>query len=71
MPGILIELKVLKTDVNKENLDTELEKFADITLKQIDSKQYITLMKNEGISKFIKIGIAFYKKSVKLKSEME
>lgn len=71
MPGILIELKVLKIDVNKENLDTELEKFADTALKQIDSKQYVTLMKNEGISKFIKIGIAFYKKNVKLKSKME
>lgn len=39
--------------------------------KQMDDKQYITLMKNEGISKFLKIRIAFYKKHIKLKSRLD
>lgn len=71
MPGILIELKVLKNDVNEEFLEKELENSAEIALKQINSRQYVTLMKEEGISKFLKIGIAFYKKHITLKSQMD
>ena len=71
MPGILIELKVLKDNVDEKNLDAELEKYADMALKQIEDKQYATAMQQEGFSQFLKIGISFYKKHVKLKSKMD
>ena len=71
MPGILIELKVLSANVKEENLDAELGDFASIALKQIDEKQYISQMRKKGIKKFLKIGIAFYKKHVKLQSQIE
>ena len=64
LPGIIIELKVVKEDVKECNLEKELRKQADEALKQIEEKQYITSMKKEGINQFMKIGVAFYKKHV-------
>lgn len=71
MPGILIELKVLRENVNEKNLDVELENSANMALEQIEEKQYDTVMKADGIVRFLKIGISFYKKCVRLKSLME
>ena len=68
LPGIMIELKVIKNDVSENRVEEELEKKAEEALEQIDQKRYITTMKQEGISKFLKIGIAFHKKQVKLVS---
>ncbi|MDD7113689.1 MAG: PD-(D/E)XK nuclease domain-containing protein [Lachnospiraceae bacterium] len=46
----------------------ELEIKAEEALEQIDQKKYFTIMKQEGINKFLKIGIVFHKKQVKLVS---
>jgi hypothetical protein len=71
LPGIMIELKVLKEDVAINHIDNALEKSAQEALEQIEEKQYVTAMKQEGITQFFKIGISFYKKHVKLTSKTE
>ena len=71
LPGILIELKVLKKDVAENQIERALEKTAQSALDQIEKKQYVTEMRQEGILHFFKVGIAFYKKHVKLTSETE
>lgn len=67
LPGIIIELKVIR-DTSREPVEKELDKAAETALKQIDEKQYVSSMKQEGITRFFNIGAAFYKKQVKLKS---
>ncbi len=71
LPGIIIELKVLKESVAENKVEAELEKAANGALDQIDCKQYVMDMKQEGIPQFLKIGISFYKKQVVLKSRTE
>lgn len=71
MPGIIIELKVLDKKIAEDRIDTELEKSAQNALNQIERKQYVSAMKQEGLSEFFKIGVAFYKKHVKLMSQTE
>lgn len=71
LPGIIIELKVLKEDVSEDRIDIELEKSAQNALEQIEKKQYVTAMKQDGITRFFKIGLSFYKKHVKLTSAAE
>lgn len=71
LPGIIIELKVLKEDVAEDRIDSELEKSAQDALDQIERKQYVTAMKQEGITQFFKVGVSFYKKHVKLTSQTE
>uniref|UniRef100_UPI0040564476 AAA family ATPase n=1 Tax=Agathobacter sp. TaxID=2021311 RepID=UPI0040564476 len=71
LPGIIIELKVLKKDVAEDCIDSELEKSALDALDQIERKQYVTAMKQEGITQCFKVGVSFYKKHVKLTSKTE
>lgn len=71
LPGIIIELKVLKEDVAENRIDSGLEKSAQDALDQIERKQYVTAMKQEGITQFFKVGVSFYKKHVKLTSQTE
>ena len=71
MPGIIIELKVLKNDVREEKLEEELDRYADLALTQINEKLYDIDMKEDGILEFLKIGVAFYKKNVRIKSVLE
>ncbi len=71
LPGIIIELKVLRKGISENNIESLLNKSADEALRQIDDKQYVTSMKQDGIKEFLKIGIAFYKKHITLKSETE
>lgn len=71
MPGIIIELKVLKDGIAEACIDTELEASAKEALAQIERRQYVTAMKQEGIPHFFKIGVSFYKKRVKLLSDTE
>ena len=71
MPGIIIELKVLKDGIAEACIDTELEASAKEALAQIERRQYVTAMKQEGITHFFKIGVSFYKKRVKLLSDTE
>ena len=68
MLGVIIEIKVSKESDYSEK---KLESLADIALKQIDEKQYKQQMQLEGVNKFLKIGVAFYKKQVKIISEIE
>ena len=71
MPGIIIELKVLKDGVTESRIDTELEASAKEALAQIERQQYVTAMKQQGITHFFKVGVSFYKKHVKLLSGTE
>lgn len=71
MPGIMIELKVLKDGIAETRIDSELEKSARDALAQIEKKQYVTAMKQNGVTHFFKVGVSFYKKHVKLMSEIE
>lgn len=71
MPGIIIELKVLKDGIAEACIDTELEASAKEALAQIERRQYVTAMKQEGITHFFKVGGSFYKKHVKLLSDTE
>lgn len=71
LPGIIIERKVLKENVAEDYIENKLVKSAQETLDQIEKKQYMTVMKQEGICRFYKIGIAFYKKHIKMISTSE
>lgn len=62
-PGMIMELKW------KKNLDDdELTLLADEALCQIHSMEYDSEMKSEGVKKILKFGIAFYGKSVCVKT---
>lgn len=71
LPGIIIELKVLKDGVAEDRIDSQLEAAATDALGQIEEKKYVTAMKQEGFTHFFKIGAAFYKKHVKVLSQSE
>lgn len=71
LPGIIIELKVLKDGVAEDRIDSQLEAAATDALGQIEEKKYVTAMKQEGFTHFFKIGAAFYKKHVKVLSQTE
>ena len=64
LPGIIIELKVLKDGIAEERLDSQLEAAAKDALSQIEERKYVTTMMQEGFTNFFKIGAAFYKKHV-------
>lgn len=65
-PGIIVEIK-WKKDLNSENL----AQLADEALLQIDSNRYDTEMRETGVIKIIKLGIAFSGKKVKIKSNSQ
>ena len=52
-------------------IDSELEASAKEALAQIERQQYVTAMKQQGITHFFKVGVSFYKKHVKLLSDTE
>ena len=58
----LMELKISKTE---KGMSTKAQE----ALKQIDEKKYDTRLKARGIKNILKIGIAFYGKSVKVASK--
>lgn len=63
-PGIILELKW------KEKLsDVELEKWSNEALKQIGELRYDSEMKQDGITKILKFGIAFSGKKVCVRTE--
>jgi hypothetical protein len=49
----------------------ELEKKADEALQQIEKQEYDIAMRNNGITKIIKIGMAFAGKDVEIKAEIK
>ena len=71
LPGIIIEIKALKSISEGNDIDQKLLQSAQTALNQIEEKQYVTEMKKQGISHFLKIGIALYKKQIKLLSKSE
>ena len=61
-PGYIFEFKVAK---NEE----ELKSYAEEGFEQIEEKKYDTELINRGVTEIIYIGLAFYKKKLKMKYE--
>jgi hypothetical protein len=57
--GIILELKSVKASKNSKNLTALLEKEAIGALQQINNNTYIAELQQRGISKILKIGLAF------------
>ena len=72
--GIIIELKAVNIDSVKlslEKIHEKLENECEIALKQIDEKEYISVLRNAGIDEVLKIGIAFFGKEFEMKFKRE
>ena len=69
MPGIVIELKVADQNIKDDVIEDTLKQSAKDAVQQINDRAYITQMQRDGIQKFIKIGVVFYKKHVEVVSE--
>ena len=71
--GIIFELKILNGSENLSNdkIHEKLENECEIALKQIEEKEYVSVLKNAGIEKVLKIGIAFFGKEFEIKYERE
>ena len=71
--GIIFELKIvnLVEKLEKDNLKEKLEKECEIALNQIDEKKYSSVLRNAGVEKVLKIGIAFFGKEFEVKSEID
>ena len=71
--GIIIELKIINGTENLSNdkIHEKLEKGCEVALNQIDEKGYSSVLKNAGIEKVLKIGIAFFGKEFEVKFEEE
>ena len=61
-PGYIFEFKVA-------NSEEELESYAEEGFEQIKEKKYDTELINHGVAEIIYIGLAFYKKKLKMKYE--
>lgn len=61
-PGYIFEFKVA-------NSEEELESYAEEGFEQIKEKKYDTELINHGVTEIIYIGLAFYKKKIKMKYE--
>ena len=71
LPGILMELKVLRETPSDSAVPERLEALSQIALEQINDKNYDTGLLEQGVGEVMKFGIAFYKKQVKILSEIE
>ena len=72
--GIIIELKAVNIDSVKlslEKIHEKLENECEIALKQIDEKEYISVLRNARIDEVLKIGIAFFGKEFEIKFKRE
>ena len=69
--GIIIELKIINGTENLSNdkIHEKLEKECEVALNQIDEKGYSYVLRNAGIEKVLKIGIAFFGKEFEVKFE--
>ena len=61
-PGYIFEFKVAKSE-------EELESYAEEGFEQIEKKKYDIELINRGVTEIIYIGLAFYKKKLKMKYE--
>ncbi|MEI8295492.1 MAG: PD-(D/E)XK nuclease domain-containing protein, partial [Alphaproteobacteria bacterium] len=57
--SILLEFKQVTLPADKKDAEVYLEKTAEEALKQIDAQGYVGELKQRGLSKILKIGIAF------------
>ena len=71
--GIIFELKIvnLVEKLEKDNLKKKLEKECDVALKQIDEKEYVSVLRNAGVERVLKVGVAFFGKEFEVKFERE
>ena len=71
--GIIFELKILNNSENlsHDKIHEKLENECKIALKQIEEKEYVSVLKNAGVEKILKIGIAFFGKEFEIKFERE
>ncbi len=66
LPGIIIELKVPREKISENEIADKLDEMSKIAVSQIEKKHYSDNLLKEGITKIMKIGIAFYKKQIKI-----
>lgn len=71
LPGILMELKVLREKAAPEKVYDKLAVLANVALRQIDEKDYTAYMRQHGIRQVMKFGIAFWKKEVEIICRVE
>ena len=71
--GIIFELKIVntKSESSFEEIHKKLEKECEIALNQIDEKEYVSVLRNAGVKKILKIGISFLGKEFEVKFERE
>ena len=73
--GIIFELKIVNANsdekFSRDKLKEKLEKECEVALNQIDEKKYVSVLKNAGVEKILKIGIAFFGKEFEVKFEKE
>ena len=71
--GIIFELKIvnLVEKLEKNNLKKKLEKECEIALKQIDEKEYVSVLRNAGVERVLKVGVAFFGKEFETKFQKE
>ena len=73
--GIIFELKIVNANSDQkfsgDKLKEKLEKECEVALNQIDEKEYISVLKNAGVERILKIGIAFFGKEFEVKFEKE
>ena len=69
--GIIFELKILniKSEFSFEAIHEKLEKECEIALNQIDEKEYISVLRNAGVERVLKVGVAFFGKEFEVKFE--
>ena len=69
--GIIFEFKILNIaeKLSEDKIKERLEKECEIALKQIDEKEYVSVLRNAGIERVLKIGVAFFGKEVEVKFE--
>ena len=67
--GIIFEFKILNITekLSEDKIKERLEKECEIALKQIDGKEYVSVLRNAGIERVLKIGVAFFGKEVEVK----
>ena len=69
LPGILMELKVPQEKLDENRVEECLEKLCKQAIAHMEAKQYAAELKQEGITRVMKIGVSFYKKRVKVAFE--
>ncbi len=62
LPGILVELKVLRDGESERTIEERLKQLSMEAIKQINTMDYEAEMREHEITEVMKLGIAFYKK---------